>query len=232
MSRSTLSLLALAFACSMGLHAFSADNARQTLKGWGEVIDPDGDCRVALEGDRLTISIPPARHDLSIEVGDVNAPRILRPIDGDFIAQVKVSGNVRHAGGRTSDHYLAYHGGGLLLWQDDRNYLRLERAAVNDPDGAVIHYANFELREDGQRVDTEQSAMEIPDRDTYLRLERRGGRVFASTSEDGVQWHAFQPLTVDLRKEIRLGLSAINTSTERFKAVFSELEVFKRETIR
>jgi hypothetical protein len=159
-------LLLLAFACWFGLQAFSEDKPRHTIKGWGEVIDPDGDCRVSLEGKKLTVAIPATKHDLSVEVGDVNSPRVLSNIEGDFVAQVKVGGDVGHTGKRLSKEYLAYHGGGLLLWQDGRTYVRLERAAVVDQDGDVIHYANFELRKDGKRIETENSGKRIPNEET------------------------------------------------------------------
>jgi hypothetical protein len=175
----------LAFSGLLVFQAFSADKPRQTLKGWGEVIDPDSDCRVTLEGSKLTIAIPPTKHDLSVEVGDVNSPRVLSDIEGDFIAPVKVAGNVRHTGKRTSDRFRAYHGGGLLLWQDGRTYIRLERAAITDEEeGVVIHHAKFELRYDGMRIESENSVVMIPDKDTYLRLERRGGRISGSVSRD------------------------------------------------
>lgn len=229
MSHALRSFLILAFGGLFVLHAFSADKSRQTLKGWGEVIDPDGDCRVSLEGSKVTIAIPATKHDLSVEVGDVNSPRVLSDIEGDFIAQVKVAGNVRHTGKRTSDQFRAYHGGGLLLWQDGRTYIRLERAAITDEEGVVTHYANFELRKEGKRIESESTGMRIPDDDTYLRLERRGGRITGSISRDGIQWHPFDPLTVELTRKLKLGIGAINTSTEPFKAEFSELEIFKKE---
>jgi regulation of enolase protein 1 (concanavalin A-like superfamily) len=208
----------------------SDDRPAQVIEGWGEVADPDGDCTIRQDGQKLTIAIPATKHDLSVEVGDVNAPRVLRNLAGDFIALVKVSGNVRHNGNRTSENYLAYHGAGLLLWLDGQTYIRLERAAVVQDENKVLHYANFELRKDGKRAEMESNSFEIPDGDTYLRLERRGGRIFGSFSDDGIRWGSFDPITVELPKDLKLGVDAINTSTEPFKAEFSEPEVYKKET--
>jgi len=208
----------------------SDDRPLQVIEGWGEVVDLDGDCVVRQDGQKLTIAVPGTKHDLTVEVGDVNAPRVLRNLAGDFIAQVKVSGNVRHNGKRTSEVFLAYHGAGLLLWQDGQTYIRLERAAVVQDVDKVLHYANFELRKDGKLVELEGNSFEIPDGDTYLRLERRGGRIFGSFSEDGIRWGSFNPIAVELPKDLKLGVDAINTSTEPFKAEFSEPEVYKRET--
>jgi len=212
--------------------ALSQDNARLALKGWGVVVDPDHDCGIDFGGAKLTITIPPKRHDLSIEVGDMNAPRVLQELKGDFIAQIKISGKVRHAGNRTSEHYLAYHGAGLLLWQDERTYIRLERASLVQQDAGVVHYANFGLRQNGKLVDVEKSGIRISDHDAYLRLERRGDRVFGSVSHDGVRWMSFDPYVVNLNAELKLGVVAINTSTEPYKAECDEFELFVKKDVK
>jgi hypothetical protein len=222
-------LLIAAICGSCGSRVFSQDKSPQTLKGWGDVVDPDGDCRVRLENKTLTVAIPAVKHDLSVEVGDINAPRVLSPIEGDFIVRVKVGGNIGHAGKPTSKMFAPYHGGGFLLWQDARNYVRLERAAITDQRGEAVHYANFEFRKDGKRVGMRPSAMTIRDAETYLQLERRGNRILGSVSGDGVQWHPFKPLAVSLNQALKVGIVAINTSTERFRAEFSELEVYRKE---
>jgi regulation of enolase protein 1 (concanavalin A-like superfamily) len=206
--------------------AISRDDQPPGLKDWGVAVDPDHDCRIGLEGEKLTITVPPKRHDLSIEVGDMNAPRVLQQIKGDFIAQLKIAGKVRHTGNRTSEHYLAYHGAGFLLWQDERTYIRLDRASVVQEEAGTVHYANFGLRQNGKLVEVENTGIRIADHDAYLRLERRGDRVFGSVSNDGVRWMSFDPYVVSLHAELKLGVAVINTSTEPFKAEFDEFEVF------
>ncbi len=206
--------------------ALSQNPSARELKGWGQIVDPDRDCDFRPDGRRLTIVVPPKKHDLSFEAGDMNAPRVLRDVEGDFIAQVKVSGNVMHAGDRTSKRYSAYHGAGLLLWQDQRNYVRLERAAISREDG-VVHYVNFEMRKDGEHFGS--PGFELPDQDFYLRAERRGGRVCGAVSTDGVRWHYLNPIPVNSPPRIKLGVVAINTSTERFDPTFAELDVYKKE---
>jgi regulation of enolase protein 1 (concanavalin A-like superfamily) len=228
MARIPRSTLVLVIMASWVFPALSQSPPPQTLKGWGVAVDPKGDCRIGLDGEKLKIEVPGTKHDLSAEASDMNAPRVLRDIEGDFIVQLKVSGNVQHAGDRTSDRYAAYHGAGVLLWQDDRNYIRFERAAVAQENGQAFHYANFELRKDGERASGNHA--QIPDQDTFLRLERRGGKVLAAVSQDGVRWESLEPIAVEFPGRIRLGVDAINTSTEPFKAEFSEWEVYKKET--
>ncbi|HEY2158044.1 MAG TPA: hypothetical protein VGH33_20615, partial [Isosphaeraceae bacterium] len=122
---------------------------------------------------------------------------------------------------------LAYHGAGLIVWIDEKTYLRLERAAVVRPESKVIHYANFELRRDAEIVSS--VGLRLSDQDTYLRLERRGDRIYGLFSADGYRWSSFEPLAVNLPKDVKFGVAAINTSTDPLKAVFSDLDVFKSE---
>jgi regulation of enolase protein 1 (concanavalin A-like superfamily) len=222
---SRLGLILLATA-SWSPSGFAQDRSPQALPRWGQIIDPDRDCQFRLDGGRLTISVPATRHDLAAETGGLNAPRVLRDIEGDFIVQVKVSGNVVHNGDRTAKQNAPYHGAGLLLWQDQRNYLRLERAAIHREDG-VVHYVHFELRKDGEPFNSPSA--EISDQEFSLRAERRGGRECGAISPDGARWHYLNPLPVTFPPGIKLGVAAINTSTERFNPAFLELEVYKKE---
>jgi regulation of enolase protein 1 (concanavalin A-like superfamily) len=227
MTHSTYSKLVIvvsALWCSAGL---SGSLPAQELKSWGLKVDPNRDCQFALDGDRLTINIPAIKHNLCVEVGEMNAPRVLREIEGDFIAQIKVSGNVGHQGSSTSRQFLGYHGAGLLLWQDERNYIRLERAAIAR-EGGGVHYGNFELRKDGQLASSQP--VKLPEHDITLRVERRDGQVLGAVSTDGIHWHYFDPIAIRLPRRVRLGVAAINTSTERFKATFTGREIFKKET--
>lgn len=207
--------------------AAAQDSRARVFKGWGRAVDPDRDCQFTPEGNRLSITVPATRHDLSVEARDMNAPRVIRDVEGDFIIQVKVSGNVRHAGNRTSEQFRAYHGAGLLLWQDERTYIRLERAAIQTEEGSSVHYANFDHRQDGRLVGNK--ALQLPDQDTYLRLERRGNRVAGAVSPDGTHWKYLEVLSISMPRRVQVGVAAINTSTERFKATFSELELYLKE---
>jgi RNA polymerase sigma factor (sigma-70 family) len=89
---------------------------RVTLPGWGQPFNPDGDCTITPEDSALVIRVPRTPHDLTAEVGRVNAPRVLQDVEGDFSAEVKVRG-VLHPGADASvPGHVAYQAGGLLLW--------------------------------------------------------------------------------------------------------------------
>src|SRR5262249_32260041 len=126
--------------------------ALSDLPSWGHVVDPSGDCAVALdsERDRLKITVPGTPHLLSAEdpTLPMNAPRVVRGVRGDFTAEVRVLGRLV-PGRLQTTYYDSYHGAGLIVWQDPSNYLRLERA-VGFIQGWPHPYLNFELRAGGR----------------------------------------------------------------------------------
>jgi regulation of enolase protein 1 (concanavalin A-like superfamily) len=189
---------------------------------WENPVDPDGDCNFELDRSegKVRIIVPGKAHLLSAEVGQVNAPRILRGIKGDFDLSVRIAGT-KHPGRRpTTTMYSPYHGAGLVIWQDDENYVRLE-IATDLLNGRERPYVNFEYRKEGALAVS--SGMNNGDGSYHLRLKRRGDEVFASFGPDGVRWSSFPPLTVKLNDRLKVGVTAINSSTKRLTA---ELEGF------
>jgi hypothetical protein len=198
------------------------------LKGWGQAADPDGDCRFEQMDGKLTILVPGTVHNLVADAGQLNAPTVLSSVRGEFIAMVKSTGGVRPGRDSSVPDGLPYNGTGLLLWVDRDNYIRLERAGLIR-DGAFITYVNFEHFSGGRRAYSQGAA--LGDAATHLRLERRAGSVYASTSQDGVRWTSFPPLQARLPDEVKLGVSAVNSSTKRFRAELEGLNVFTRRDV-
>ncbi len=181
---------------------------------WGEVIDPDGDCRLVFTDDKLAVSIPGKDHALSAEVGRMNAPRVLQDVTGDFVAQVKVSGDYPTSVTSAVPDFVAWQGAGLLLWQDAKNYIRLERAQLV-AEGQATSYVVFELRKDGAVVDySGTNEHRLTGRATFLKLERHGDKVSAAVSPDGGKWTLLKPLDWRGPQNLRVGVSASqDTST-------------------
>ena len=199
-----------------------ADSLTPRPIGWSKPINPDGDCKFEIdrENNRIGITIPGTPHLLSVELGRLNAPRLLRPVEGDFDASVTVDGVLHVSGRATTKEYAAYQGAGLLLWGDDRNYFRLEIAS-DIHRGKVRPYANFELRKGG--VLTISKGPEIKDASTCLRLERRGNEVRAAFGHDGIRWTRFEPIMVDFEEKLSVGVVAINSAS---KSLIVRLEGF------
>jgi regulation of enolase protein 1 (concanavalin A-like superfamily) len=194
------------------------------IPGWGELFDPDGDCTTESAGTGLRIVVPGTLHELSVERGQLNAPKILRGVSGDFFAEVTVEGGCAPRGERTSRYVLAYHGAGLLIWLDANHYIRLERAAIFR-DENLLHYVNFEQRTGGKL--RASSGLGVPDEPVTLRLERRGSEVTAAYRVQGREWVKF-PRAVAMREwgeSLRAGVAAVNTSSAPLTAVLRDLSV-------
>ena len=200
------------------------EGAGTTLPGWGQTYDPDHDCTFSTV-DRpksLSILVPPTPHDLSAELGQVNAPRVLQEMEGDFSVQVKVCGAINPVAPGNVPGRVSFQSGGLLLWSDRINYIRLERAAINQG-GATRPYASLEMRENGQFAPPQSVA--LMDQDTYVRLERRGNQVIGSFSSDGQQWNQLQPLNVTLPAKVRVGVAVVNAAQQPLTVRFEEFRI-------
>jgi squalene-hopene/tetraprenyl-beta-curcumene cyclase len=201
----------------------------RSLVGWGEIIDPDGDCKLSARKDQLTITVPGKLHDLtSIQPAKLNAPRVLRDVEGDFVAEVRVEGKLVPGGECTRPGGFPYNGAGLLLWKDSGDYIRLERAAILR-EGKIQPYVNFEHWKDGQ---PEGGGADILDEAVSVRLSRKGSEVIASVSVDGKDWHEQSRVTVEYPAKLKLGVAAVNSASEPFTAELEGFRVYIRSDSR
>ncbi|MBA3313245.1 MAG: DUF1349 domain-containing protein [Planctomycetota bacterium] len=203
--------------------AHTADPPPQRDELWGEFIDPDGDSNYRQDGDAIVISVNGTAHDLSAELGRMNAPRILRGASGDFIAQVKLSGSLEPEGMPIPER-VPFQASGLLLMKDDQNYIRLERAAILR-DGETVRYINFETRENGKLIPSQAGRIR-DDADLWLRIERHGKKVLGAVSPDGDRWTSLGPITLELPDDLRIGIAAVNATEQPFEARFECFRLF------
>jgi regulation of enolase protein 1 (concanavalin A-like superfamily) len=200
------------------------------IKDWGTIADPDKDCTIKEQKGALAITVPATSHDLGIEHQLMNAPRVLRKVSGDFTVQVLVSGRLEAEPPRTLKDRLPFMGAGLLLWQDENNYIRLERASLVIPMGNREFYASFELRKNGKTVRSADSTdFPLLNKDQYLRLERRGENILAAVSEDGKKWETLNPMKVEFPKDLQVGVAAVNTSAKVLDVQFKSFKVTQKE---
>ncbi len=222
-----LLLASLALACA----ALASDNGPDPepnpfQDGWDKPIDPDKDCKFRRQRGGLTIAVPGKDHDLAIERNLMNTPRLLRPVEGDFVAEVRVSGKFVPSTDSTTTERIPFVGAGLVLMADDNTYVRLERAALRR--GEVKTYANWELRREGRwELAGRADVMPLKEEATYLRLERKGDKLLASVSEDGKEWKELPALELKLPAKLKLGVAAGTTSTEEFSPHFDRFRLRK-----
>jgi regulation of enolase protein 1 (concanavalin A-like superfamily) len=188
-------------------------------------VDPDKDCKFIRDKDTLTIEVPGKNHGLSIERGLTNAPRLLRDMEGDFVAQVRIQGTFQPSRNSTTHERRPFVGAGLLLLKDEKTYIRLERAALR-VQGEVKSYTNWELREDGKwLLAGNTSVRPLEDKAAYVRLERQGDKLLASVSQDGKEWKELKPLEVKLPAKLKLGVSLSTSSRDVFAPCFDQFQL-------
>jgi regulation of enolase protein 1 (concanavalin A-like superfamily) len=214
-------LFAIAALCAISLlHAADSD---LSIEGWGDIVNPDGDCAIAVNGEGVAFTLPGTAHDFAAELERWNAPRVMSDVRGDFSIEVKISGEFKPASESTIPGRTPYNGAGILLQQDEHNHVSLERAALFR-NGEIRHYLNFELREDGQCT-ISRGGHNLDNQDTFLRLERRGDKIFAKSSQDRVSWFAYPAMKVKFPPKIRVGMVAVNSSSDALDVTFSELKL-------
>jgi regulation of enolase protein 1 (concanavalin A-like superfamily) len=205
--------------------AFAADpDPNPFMSGWDKPVDPDKDCKFVKEKAGLTLTIPGKDHDLGVERGRMNAPRLLRDVEGDFVVQVRVGGDFTPANSSTTTERVPFVGAGLVLMVDDNTYIRLERAALRRDE--IKTYSNWELRKDG-KWEKAGTITDLPltGKTTYLRMERKGELLMGSISEDGKKWRDMDPITIKLPAKIKLGVAACTTSSEPFAPHYDQFKL-------
>jgi len=164
--------------------------------------DPFGDCAFSTQ-DGLEIRAANGRDLWKLNQG---APRMLRPASGEFVAQVICA---RGPNDRPAI-------GGLLIWSDDRHYLRLDRGLAGDREVTLLG-----SMDDGQDQvigrgklpgsasnETQTQSQAVDGGQIWLRLERFGDRITAFCSADGEEWFTVGHVPFPVRDPVHVGVYA------------------------
>jgi adenylate cyclase len=149
--------------------------------------DPFDDCSLTLENG-LEIQ---AANGRDLWFTNWSAPRLLQPISDGFAVQT----------GCLPAWEEKPAIGGLLLWKDEQNYLRLERGTRGK------HEISFQGCLANQDVIIGRGR--LPVERVFLRLERLGPRVNALCSADGTEWFTVGHVEFPVEDPLEVGLHAI-----------------------
>jgi len=199
-----------------GVHA--EDKPPRILPGWGEVVDLDGDCKFDATPEKLTIQVPPGQHNLHPMYGFA-APRVVRKVSGDFTAQVKVTSDLNPT---------RFFGAGILLWDNNECYLRVERDAFINGETVNCYPPLIEYWKDKKYSGFNDDVIEAKyfvGRSTWFRVERRERNITVSISHDGVVWIEVKTVEVNMSQELMVGVAAVSVSKTPFTAVFEDLTI-------
>ena len=178
-----------------------------TLRPVWQWIDPKKDCRRELgrpatggilrerEG-WLEIHVGP-NHDLwwgpNGQGGNMDAPRMLQPLSGDFALEVKM----------TSSQQRKEHGG-ILVWKNDSRFVRLDKtSSLHAFRGDIRFETHVNRRYRAIGRGKQKSVM------NFLRLERTRHEFQAYCSTDGQNWQTCGTSTVVMQEPVMVGMHAL-----------------------
>jgi hypothetical protein len=148
-----------------------------------------------------------AGRGLCLRPGDNrNAPRMLLEACGDFALETKMHGDW--------DERYEVGSGGLLVWQDTLNFVRLEKFTMNSQHHGSIEceaWTGGQYRSLGRGL--------LRGSVFYLRLERTGDRFTGLCSADGSHWLTCGQAIIPMKDPLRLGVAALNGMVTHFDYV-------------
>lgn len=186
-----------------------------TLGDWGVLTDPAGDCDAKLSSGSLEITIPAGLHNMTHtdEGAKLNAPRILREVRGDFSFEITVNKFAKPKADTSSDGKHSFVSTGIVVYDVDNQFIRLERAAVGENPDAFVWMERFK---DGKRAKRE---MKVTDGDTSLRFSRTGNVLkYEMRDSKNQEWRAVVEEKAELPAVLKVGVLAINTTTAEHHA--------------
>ena len=211
--------------------------ARRSMERLGPLAEdddpktPDGvPARQGPKTHAVTVTLPPGVFSLSPKALNKqnkplhNAPRVLAEVTGDFLASVQVSGDIDPGIDPPTDPRgrklpFCFQGGGLLLYQDKANYVRLERSCRSQR-ASLVRELLVEVVRGGQEIDYYYIALPgDPKAPMDLILMRKNGRIRCLFSFDG-RLAAFREFAVEYPEKVHIGLTAANLAKKPFTARF------------
>jgi regulation of enolase protein 1 (concanavalin A-like superfamily) len=181
------------------------------FSGWDKPVDSVGDCTFDRNGDKLTLIVPAQKVRNK-------GPRLLRNVEGDFVAQVRITSTFRPAGKGEYDVAAA-------LWiTDGSTSVFLARSATGGVNGLTTGFHVIVQDKEGKWPTWKMSEKNPVKEAAVVRLERRGDRITAAFSDEGDRPEV-QALELKLPRKIKVGVQAGSGSTETFRATFDQFKL-------
>jgi regulation of enolase protein 1 (concanavalin A-like superfamily) len=178
-------------------------------------IDPNNDVTYSLTARsgflRLTV---PGDNDLA-GVANYDAPRLLIPQNGNFTMETLVE----------FDPQETYQGAGLLVWQNEDTFLRLEFGFGGM--GGIEKNAVFVKQEEGGLSLVGSIDLPATLKGIELRLKRNGDQYTAWYREVGGTWQEIGSTEIDFNPTVEVGITQVTQyTTSEISADYDYFKVF------
>ncbi len=202
----------------------------QIEKLYGKIVDPKGDCKFKLDGDKLLVTLP-ANRTLNLDRKWDNGPKLTHGVlKGDFMIHLRVTAPFPENAGPGPDVEWAYTGGGLeFRWADDKRWSwiglgrhydrrskKVETAVTSGFPGTGVDRLNWGLGTSDPKV-----VSDAP----LLRLTRRGGTLAVEASDEGKEWTQMASCDPMPTGDVTVSLFAMHSSDKGGMVTFSEFVV-------
>jgi PKD repeat protein len=126
---------------------------------------------------------------------------LLQPApDGDWTIETKVDGSAFDE---------AFQQGGLMVYGDDANYVKLDFLTTNAPGGTVTREIELRSEVDNVVLQPQPNASPAPTQGVwYLRVAKSGTTYTGSYSADGLAWTSLAPVTNTALSSASFGIYA------------------------
>jgi hypothetical protein len=234
MSRCKFSLATLLLTCT----ALAAPAPQPFTAGWDSPLDPDKDCKFVRDKRALIMEMPGSDHDYDPHRERLNAPRILRNLEGDFDMQVQVQIACLASRKSTVERQPSFVVAGFLLIPPP-SYgipcIRLEYGLAGQESGKDGYVALKHQDKAGGYSNAIWSRSwknwPLPEKTdhAYLRIKREGEKLYPSISPNGEKWTSLVGSAQfgRLPAKLKVGLAAYSTSTEPAKVRFEDFKLIR-----
>jgi regulation of enolase protein 1 (concanavalin A-like superfamily) len=182
------------------------DEVAKLQRAYGTWSDPDKDSRYTLKEGELRISLPAENRHLGVirQGATNNAPRVLREVEGNFTAVVRVACPTPK---RVPKGFWPSCSGGLLAWESHQKYMVIQYCSGNVNGNTEAIWSNH--ISEAENLMTVQGFGE-PTKTAFVRLKREGDKVTPGWSLDGKKWKDFKEAKVNWGAKVKVGLVAEN----------------------
>ncbi len=202
---------------------------------WSCDVNVSDGAEIKHNGDETLIDVPGGSPFINApQYASFNAPSSLAKVRGNFVASVVVDcsldpGGETILGPQGKKLPFSFQGAGLLLWQDEGNFVRVERCkGTGGGAGGLIHRALVEVYKNGKELGVYYSDP-IPDIPTALAVVRKGASVQFLYSRAPKELVVFQEVAMDLQDDVFIGVAASNLSKRPLHARFREFTLMDLE---